>query len=56
MIETHRLSASFGVEVIGIDLRAEPDPATVGMLRDAIVEHHLVVLRAAAPYSAAAVR
>lgn len=53
MIETHRLSASFGVEVIGIDLRAEPNPATVGMLRDAIVEHHLVVLRAAAPYSAA---
>ncbi len=53
MVTTNRLSTSFGIEVHGIDLRADPDPATVALLRDAIVEHHLVVLRAAAPYSAA---
>jgi taurine dioxygenase len=40
-----RITGSIGVELHGIDLRDGTDEAIVGLLRTAIAEHHVVVLR-----------
>jgi taurine dioxygenase len=40
-----RLSASIGAELRGVDVRAGVDESTVHVLRAAIGEHHVVVLR-----------
>lgn len=40
-----RLTATIGAEIHGLDLAAEPTDTTVGLLRTALAEHHVVVLR-----------
>jgi taurine dioxygenase len=40
-----RLTGTIGVELGGIELRAGIDAATLELLRDALAEHHVVVLR-----------
>lgn len=43
--EVTRLTAGIGAQLRGIDLRAGTDPALVRLLRTAVAEHHVVVLR-----------
>ena len=40
-----RLTASIGVEVHGVDLGRELDDEVLGLLRNAVAEHHMVVVR-----------
>lgn len=44
-ISATRLTGAIGVELGGLDLRAGVDPATLELLRAALAEHHVVVLR-----------
>jgi taurine dioxygenase len=40
-----RLTASIGAELLGIDLRDDLDHTIVGLLHNAVAEHHVVVMR-----------
>lgn len=44
-IELTRLTAGIGAEIHGVDLTAGVDATIAGLLRTAIAEHHMVVLR-----------
>ena len=40
-----RLTTNIGLEIDGLDLRSGADADTVGLLRTALAEHHVVMLR-----------
>lgn len=44
-ITLHRTTGVLGAEVVGIDLAAELDETTIGAIRDALVEHHVLFFR-----------
>ncbi len=41
----HRLSPTLGAEVVGLDLARPLDPPTLGRVRDAFQEHHMLCFR-----------
>ena len=43
--ESSRLTPALGAEIRGLDLSAELDEATTDSLYDALLEHHVLVLR-----------
>lgn len=45
MVRTVRLTGFLGAEVTGVDLRALADPGLRSALREALAEHHVLVLR-----------
>jgi taurine dioxygenase len=45
VLELRPLSDALGVEVVGVDLAAPPDPETVAEIVDAWLRHHLVLFR-----------